>query len=240
MSNNLNISQVAAGQQQKEVTINDASGQLDAAITELETIDLDASDVTVTAADYRRHLAFEVSTTTSGRTLTLQAVKKLSVIRAPSSNTEDFDLALGSTTVTVNPGSGIVIYTDGTADGLYSVGGGGGGGGGGTVDVGGFTGGAVPTNTILLRFLANRAFTLPSGLPDASGHAGTAPSADTDFDIQLNGTSVGTMTFLSGSSAASFTLSSQQAVSAGDRLDVVSPGTVNGIADVSYTIGGAI
>ena len=32
MSNNLNLSQVAAAQNQKEVTINDQAGQLDAAL----------------------------------------------------------------------------------------------------------------------------------------------------------------------------------------------------------------
>jgi hypothetical protein len=35
MSNNLALSQVAAAQNQKEVTINDQAGQLDAALTEV-------------------------------------------------------------------------------------------------------------------------------------------------------------------------------------------------------------
>jgi hypothetical protein len=55
LSNNLNLSQVAAAQNQKEVTINDQAGQLDAALTEVLTIEVDDSNVYVlTDTDLRR------------------------------------------------------------------------------------------------------------------------------------------------------------------------------------------
>ena len=47
MSNNLNLSQVAAAQNQKEVTINDQAGQLDAALTEVLTVEVDDSNAYV-------------------------------------------------------------------------------------------------------------------------------------------------------------------------------------------------
>ncbi len=55
MSNNLDLDQVAAGQNQKEVTINDKGGQLDAALTDLETILVTSTNVrTLTADEFRR------------------------------------------------------------------------------------------------------------------------------------------------------------------------------------------
>ena len=47
MSNNLSLSQVAAAQSQKEVTINDQAGQLDAALTEMLTVEVDDSNAYV-------------------------------------------------------------------------------------------------------------------------------------------------------------------------------------------------
>ena len=59
MSNNLNLSQVAAAQNQKEVTINDQAGQLDAALTEgLVVLVDDGNAVTLTAEQFRRAFFF--------------------------------------------------------------------------------------------------------------------------------------------------------------------------------------
>jgi hypothetical protein len=55
MSNNLSLSQVAAAQNQKEVTINDQAGQLDAALTEVLTVEVDDSNAYVlTDTEFRR------------------------------------------------------------------------------------------------------------------------------------------------------------------------------------------
>jgi len=64
-------------------------------------------------------------------------------------------------------------------------------------------------------------------------YASTAPSADTDFDVQKNGGSIGTLTFLSGSNTGSYVGAQTDFVS-GDRIALVSPANVNGIADVSF------
>ena len=62
MSNNLNLSQVAAAQNQKEVTINDQAGQLDAALTEVLTIEVDDSNAYVlTDSEFRRHFFIVVT-----------------------------------------------------------------------------------------------------------------------------------------------------------------------------------
>ena len=50
MSNNLELAQVAAAQNQKEVTINDQAGQLDAALTEQFVADVSAGNVALVSA----------------------------------------------------------------------------------------------------------------------------------------------------------------------------------------------
>jgi hypothetical protein len=44
MTNNLDLAQVAPSQNNKETTINDQAGQLDAALTEVLTIEIDDSN----------------------------------------------------------------------------------------------------------------------------------------------------------------------------------------------------
>lgn len=123
MSNNLDLDQVAENQSAKETTINNALGQLDAAITESFAVDLSGGNVTVNAANYERHLAFVCSgAATTGRTVTLPAQKKLSFIDN-TSTTNSIAIVIGSTSLTLNPSSAALAYSDGTTNGLIFVGG---------------------------------------------------------------------------------------------------------------------
>jgi hypothetical protein len=134
MSNNLELSQMAA-QNQKEVRINDQAGQLDAALTEQVIADVAAGNVALTSEAYRRAVHIKATgAATAGRTVTLQAIKKLSV-SSNFSTTDNVDFILGSATITLasaedaaNPTMALV-YTDGTANGLFAVSSGIGGGG---------------------------------------------------------------------------------------------------------------
>lgn len=105
-------------------------------------------------------------------------------------------------------------------------------------DIGQFFGGTPPGDTIIMRFLVNRAFTLPEDLANSQGHAEVAPDADTDFDIQQNGGSVGTMSFADGATTATFTMASATVFAAGDRLDIISPTDLDYISDISWTLAG--
>jgi hypothetical protein len=127
MSNNLNLSQVAAAQNQKEVTINDQDGQIDAAITEQFDADVSAGNVTLTAEQYRRAVWIKATgAATSGRTVTLQAIKRFVAI-ANFSTGDSVDFVLGSATITLAAATSAtaptaaVVYTDGTANGLYQI-----------------------------------------------------------------------------------------------------------------------
>jgi hypothetical protein len=56
LSNNLNLSQIAAAQNQKEVTINDQAGQLDAALTARLALAIDSTNArTLTDTELRRY-----------------------------------------------------------------------------------------------------------------------------------------------------------------------------------------
>jgi len=127
MSNNLALSQVAAAQNQKEVTINDQAGQLDAALTEQLVADVSAGNVALTAEQYRRAIWIKATgAATGGRMVTLQAIRRLVVI-ANDSTSHSVAFVLGSTTITLSAAAGAgqpsaaVVYTDGTANGLYRV-----------------------------------------------------------------------------------------------------------------------
>jgi len=108
-----------------------------------------------------------------------------------------------------------------------------------TTAIAGFYGGTPSTSEVILAWVANETVVFPSGLSTSSAYAGTGPSAATDFDIQKNGVSVGTMSFAMSANTATFTFSSAQTFSAGDRFELIAPaGTLNSIADLIYSFGG--
>lgn len=126
MSNNLDLSQVASNQNQKETTINDQAAELDAALTESLSVDVTSASQVVSDANYRRNQRFFVTgATTTGRTVTVAQIKRLIFVEADSTNTESFDLVRGTAAFTMEPGTSGLYYTDGTANGLFPIGAGG-------------------------------------------------------------------------------------------------------------------
>src|ERR687891_854872 len=191
MSNNLELAQVAAAQNQKEVTINDQAGQLDAALTEQFVADVSAGNVSLTATHYRRAVHIKATgAATSGRTVTLQAIKKLSIISNWSS-TDSVDFVLGTATVTLAPAEDAatptmaLVYADGTANGLYAVSSGiGGGGGGALYDLGFYYSGGPPgASELLFKWVATRDLELAADLAGSFGDIGTNPTAPFDLDV---------------------------------------------------------
>lgn len=60
MTTNLGAPQVADNQDQKETTINDAVGRIDAAVTDIFTCEIDdANDFGVAADDFQSHMQFD-------------------------------------------------------------------------------------------------------------------------------------------------------------------------------------
>jgi hypothetical protein len=115
-----------------------------------------------------------------------------------------------------------------------------GSGAGGAFDIAWFSRGQPEASDLIVQFVAVRAFTLPLGLSGSEGYVATAPAdGSKTFDVQKNGSSVGSMTFAQGSNTASFSMASDTSFAAGDRLEVVAPGTQDSaLADVSATFKG--
>lgn len=267
MSNNLNLDQVADTQDDKVTTINDQAGQIDAAMTETLDVDFTSGNVSLTADEFTDYFEYNATNLSVARTLTVQASKRFFLVNNEN-GTNVLTVERGSTTIAIAAGENGLFYTDGTTNGLIQAAGGGGSsaftdlsdtpGSLGTagqilqmnsgataleftdkeISIAGFTGGVPTGSAILLRFLADRAFSLPSGLADAEGHAGTTNTGALVFDLQKNGVSIGSMNFAASASTATFTFSTTTSFAAGDRFDVVAPATPGTIADVSYSFGG--
>lgn len=106
-------------------------------------------------------------------------------------------------------------------------------------DIGTFVAGKPSASEIVLRFVAPRAFTLPAALTGSQVIAGDAATATTDFDVQKNGSTIGTVSFASSGSTATFTFASAVSFAAADVLSVIAPATPDAtLADISMTFAG--
>lgn len=244
MSVNLDAPQVAANQNQKEVTINDATGRLDAAMTEVTTIPVDNSNAySVSALELRtaNMLVFEDDTTPPSATVAIDvpAIERgLFVVYNNMSQPATVEIS-GQSEPAVDVASGDVALVHSDGIDVRPVGSGGGGGDSG-YDVGTFFPGAPGSSELVTRFEAVRDLSFPSALTDSSGRLGVAATAQTDFDIQKNGSSVGTMRFAASGTIATFISASGFTLTGGDRLDVVAPASPDATAaDLSFTLKGS-
>lgn len=106
-------------------------------------------------------------------------------------------------------------------------------------DIGAQIAGAPSASLVLLRYKFPRTVVFPAGLTDSQGTAGTAATAQTDFDIRRNGVSVGTMRFAAAATSATFIAASQQTYNAGDILTLVAPASPDAtLAGVSFVLAG--
>lgn len=106
-------------------------------------------------------------------------------------------------------------------------------------DIGAYVPGVPTASQVVARIPAVRAFTLPASLTDSQGKAIVAATATTDFDIQKNGSSIGTMSFAAAATSATFTFPSAISFAAGDILAVVAPATPDAtLAGVSFVFAG--
>lgn len=96
--------------------------------------------------------------------------------------------------------------------------------------------GTPSSNQLIRRWSIPRLIVLPTNMTDSAAWANTAPSAQTDFDVQRNGASVGTIRFAAATNAATFIKASDTTFNPGDRLEIVAPAALNSIADLSFAL----
>jgi hypothetical protein len=106
-------------------------------------------------------------------------------------------------------------------------------------DAGGGCTGVPAVSLVLMHYPFPRTVVFPSGLTSSRGVAGTAATAQADFDIRRNGGSVGTMRFAAAATTASFIMASATTFFPGDILTVVAPASPDAtLADVGFALAG--
>ncbi|MGD9507720.1 MAG: hypothetical protein AB7I59_02240 [Geminicoccaceae bacterium] len=271
---NLAIPHIAASQNQKEVTANDAFDRLDDAICGLTAISLTgqasplvlASTTALRCAVLQLNPAhpgggFEVVVPTnrkpytvrnlSGGAITLRTAAGAGVAVADgrvrllyADGTDVVDLspaAVGGVealddladvdTATAPPGSGDGLRWSGTAWVPAARG----------LDVGVFVPDRPTAGALVFKLVVVRAFTLPAGLTGSRGHASAAATAQADFDLRMNGSSIGSASFAAGSVTASFALASATSLAEGDRLELAAPSPQDAtLADLTILLKGSL
>lgn len=237
MSNNLQLLQVAANQDQKEVTINDQAAQLDAAITEILSVSLASGNVALTSSQFRGAVKFIGTGHTVSRNLTFTAIKRgLFVVQNDGTSSGTLNVIVGSTTLSLAIGEIGQYSTDGTTNGLKRV-----GGETGTsnpFDVATFVGGKPDNSELVLYIPMVRTVVFPAGLTGSYALANVASTGTKVFDIQKNGSSIGSATF-TASATGVLAMASQTTFSAGDKLGIVAPASQDAtLSDIGFNLKG--
>ncbi|MEI4234735.1 hypothetical protein [Roseovarius sp. D22-M7] len=185
-SPNLEVPHVAAAQNQKEVTINDATDALDLALTATAVIDCSAGGtIAVTAADLQRHVRLVLGGAPgAGFTLELADVPRLLVVRNDADAVAVITRAGGGDATTVDPGDQRTLYLSGggvqpTAREIYDF---------GAVSM------ATPgPGEVIGKVVIPRDVRLPADLAGAAGHVDVPPDAAWSVDVTVDGLTVGTI-----------------------------------------------
>jgi hypothetical protein len=232
-SPNLAIAHVAAAQNQKEVTVNDAIDKLDLASNDTVDIDCSAGSTTVSAADYRENFLIRLTGTPAADfTLTLPDGKRVAALHNTSGRTVTVRTATLGATVTLRSGELSIVGSRGTnlvALAASAV--------GGLYDFGMFIPGQPAASAMVFQFAVPRAISFPVNLVGSLARAGTAATSAASFTLRKNGSNIGTIDFAAGTATAPFALAGGAAFAAGDVLEILAPSPQDAtLAHVSITL----
>jgi hypothetical protein len=117
VSNNLALSQFAAAQSNKHVTANDQAGEIDAALTEVLSVEVDGTNAaSVLNQDFQRHAFFDVvdavTPPDAAITLTVPAIKRgLFVVRNETAQTVTVEITgQPAASPTIDAGRGRLVH----------------------------------------------------------------------------------------------------------------------------------
>lgn len=106
-------------------------------------------------------------------------------------------------------------------------------------DVGAYKPGQPLTSEVIFMLPVARSVQFPASLTGSVGKSEIAANGQTDFNILVNGISVGTMRFAASASTATFIAASTINLVAGDVLKVVAPSSVDSaLAGVHFVLKG--
>ena len=119
--NNLKLPQVAPNQNQKETTINDQVIALDAAITELLSMDFAEGDVSLTESEFTRSAVYVCENAPATQTLTIpDDIRRPFTVKNDAGHSITVKAGVSGSTVAVADGSTATLYADGEGD-LWSM-----------------------------------------------------------------------------------------------------------------------
>lgn len=230
---NLAITHVAAAQNQKEVTINEALDALDNAANREVGITYADADVTLTSDQARRNAVVRCTgSMTANRRLTLPAGRRLLCVvnRTTGGHSVEVGYAAGQR-AWVPPQGSVWVQGDGTD--VFPI--------GAAFELGFFVAGDPADDELVGAYVFSRRVVLTAGLPGARAHAEVAATAAITFALQRNGVGVGTVSFAASASVGTFALSSDAVFEPGDRLLLRAPSPPDAtLADISITLRGRV
>ena len=259
----LAIPQVGTNQNQKETTINTGLSILEAAANDSEVVDFSGGDVVVTDAVFNRNFLLICEGQTQTRLMSVPDNERWFAVENNGSSdiTVDID-GQAFAGITVTPGKRMLFVSTGTelkavSEGISDVFNLSNVDGSQTPSAGqalvwdgsqfaaddrpadihvDFRG-APSGDEVVFRRVFARAVTIPTNFALSQTVAETAATAQTDFDVQVNGSSIGTISFAASATTATFTASSATTLNAGDKLEIIAPSTPDStLADLSIAL----
>jgi hypothetical protein len=232
-SPNLAIAHVAAAQNQKEVTVNDAIDKLDLASNDTVDIDCSAGNTNVNGTDYRENFLLRlIGTPAADFTLTLPDGKRVAAIHNTTAKAVTVRTTTLGATVSLRAGELMIVASRGTnlvALAASAV--------GGLYDIGLFIPGQPAASAMVFQFVVPRAIGFPVNLVGSLAKAGTAATSAAAFTLRKNGSNFGSIDFAAGSAMATFMLAGGAVFTAGDVLEILAPSPQDAtLADVSITL----
>jgi len=232
-SPNLAIAHVAASQNQKEVTINDAIDALDRAMTDTLALDLSAGPLTLSATQLRAAMVLHpMGALTGPASIVVPQIRRVFALL----NTDAafaITVERGASAILVQPGESALLICDGSPDGLFRV-----GPGAPVYDFGMVAGAAPGADEVLGKVVIPRPLLIPADLAGSVVHVDTAPDADFVIAMTRNASAVATITVHDDASATLATTGNAPvAIAAGDVVRFVAPATPDAsISGISLTI----
>jgi hypothetical protein len=232
-SPNLAIAHVAASQNQKEVTINDAIDALDRAMTDTIGLDLSAGSLALTAVQLRAAMVLFPAAALAGPASI--AVPQIRRVFALLNTDSAFAITVerGASAVVVQPGESALLICDGAADGLFRV-----GPGAPVYDFGMVAGTAPAAGEVLGKVVIPRPLLIPADLTGSAVHVDTPPDVDFAIAVTRNAVAVASVTVHADATATLATAGNAPvAIAAGDVVRFLAPATPDAsIAGISLTI----
>jgi hypothetical protein len=245
-SPNLAVPHVAAAQNQKEVTINDATDALDLAMT--ATLDVDCAaggTITVSQTQMQRHVRVRlIGAPTAAFTVALHATPRLCAIANDTDQIATVQITSGTgTSVDVAPDAQVLVHVASTGVTLV--------GAPPTApepeiaqvyDFGMVAFDAPGASAVMGKVVMPRAVNLLGDFAGAQGHVDTAPAAAFVISVSVNLVEVGTVT-IGTDGAVAFATSGGAGVSvlAGSIVRFVAPAAVDpSIAGIAITLAGEV